>query len=48
MQDGSKKVIVGGGNNAPETHYKLVYLIKWSEYEKRLRELQGFLKALQQ
>jgi len=46
MQDGTKKSIVGGGQNAPETHYKLIYLIKWSEYEKRLKELNGFLKAL--
>lgn len=46
MQDGTKKSIVGGGQNAPETQYKLIYLIKWSEYEKRLKELQGFLKAL--
>jgi hypothetical protein len=48
MQDGSKKSIVGGGANAPETHYKLVYLIKWAEYERRLKELPGYLKALQE
>jgi hypothetical protein len=48
MQDGSKKSIVGGGANAPETHYKLVYLIKWAEYERRLKELPGYLKGLQE
>jgi hypothetical protein len=48
MQDGTKKSIVGGGANAPETHYKLAYLIKWSEYERRLKELPSYLKALQE
>jgi hypothetical protein len=47
MEDGTKKNIIGGGNGAPETQYKLIYLIKYSEYEKRLKELQAFLKALQ-
>ncbi|TNV78286.1 hypothetical protein FGO68_gene12590 [Halteria grandinella] len=47
MEDGTKKVIVGGGKNAPETQYKLVYLIRYSAYENRIRELNGFLKALQ-
>lgn len=47
MDDGTKKVIVGGGKNAPETQYKLVYLIKYSAYENRVKELGGFLKALQ-
>ena len=47
LEDGTKKAIVGGGQNAPETQYKLIYLIKWSEYERRLKELGGFLKALQ-
>ena len=44
MADGTKMNIVGGGKNAPETQYKMDYLIKFSEYEKRVRELQGFLK----
>jgi hypothetical protein len=47
LEDGTKKTIVGGGQGAPETQYKFVYLIKYSEYEKRLKELQSFLKALQ-
>ncbi len=47
MDDGTKKNIVGGGKGAPETQYKLVYLIKYSEYEKRIKEIQPFLKALQ-
>ena len=46
MQDGTKKSIIGGGTNSPETHYKLIYLIKMSEYEKRLKELEGFMKTL--
>jgi hypothetical protein len=46
LADGTKKSVVGGGNNAPETQYKLIYLIKYSEYEKHLKELQPFLKAL--
>jgi len=46
LEDGTKKNIVGGGQGAPETQYKLVYLIKYSEYQKRARELQAFLKSL--
>ncbi|CDW91073.1 UNKNOWN [Stylonychia lemnae] len=42
MQDGQKKNIVGGGSGAPETHYKMIYLIKYSEYEKRLKEIANF------
>ncbi len=37
MQDGTKKNIVGGGGS--ETHFKMIYLIKFSEYEKRLKDL---------
>lgn len=39
MADGTKKSISGGGQGAPETQYKLIYLIKYSEYEKRIKEL---------
>ena len=38
LEDGSKRNIIGGVGGS-ETHYKLVYLIKFSEYEKRLKEL---------
>jgi hypothetical protein len=38
LEDGTKKLFIGGGGG-PETHYKLVYLIKTSEYEKRIKEL---------
>lgn len=46
LEDGTKKSIVGGGASAPETQYKLIYIIKYSEYEKRSKELQKFLQAL--
>ena len=42
MPDGTKKVVVGGGGG-PETHYKLIYLIKYSEFEKRLKDLGNYL-----
>ena len=38
MEDGTKKTITGGGG--PETLYKMIYLIKYSEFEKRIKELQ--------
>ncbi len=38
LEDGSKKIIIGGAGGS-ETHYKLVYLIKFSEYEKKIKEL---------
>jgi hypothetical protein len=37
LEDGTKKLFLSGGG--PETPYKLVYLIKYSEYEKRIKEL---------
>ena len=46
LEDGTKKNIAGGGQGAPETQYKLVYLIKYSEYQKRVKEMQGFLKSM--
>jgi hypothetical protein len=36
-EDGNKISIVGG--NEGEIHYKLVYVIKYSEYVKRISEL---------
>ena len=40
LEDGTKQFFTGGGiGGGPETHYKLVYLIRMSEYEKRLKEL---------
>jgi hypothetical protein len=36
-----KKINIIGGNGGPETHYKLIYLIKYSEYEKRGKELKN-------
>jgi hypothetical protein len=38
MADGKKKSVIGGGGG-PETHYKMIYLIKYQDYEKRLKEL---------
>lgn len=46
MDDGTKKIVIGGGQGAPEAQYKLVYLIKYSEYQKRIKELQAYFKAL--
>jgi len=42
-EEGNKISIVGGGG--PESHYKLVYLIKFSEYVKKFPELEAFLGA---
>eukprot|EP00347_Sterkiella_histriomuscorum_P017446 403349340 len=44
MQDGTKKNVVGAGQGAPEIHYKMIYLIKYSEYEKRIREIPKFFQ----
>lgn len=47
LADGTKLNIVGGGSKAPETQYKLIYVIKYSEYERRTKEIKAFLNALQ-
>lgn len=44
LADGSTKIVTGGGNG-PETHYKMIYLIKNSEYEKKLKDLPRFLSG---
>lgn len=41
MEDGNKQNFTGG--NGAETHYKLIYLIKFSEYEKRINELAKYI-----
>jgi hypothetical protein len=44
-ENGKKISMVGElGSGNPEIHYKLIYLVKYSEYVKQLPELKKYLE----
>lgn len=45
LDDEGKKINITGSTNAFETQYKLVYLVKWQSYLKKLQALQKLVMA---